>query len=91
MDEWCGLKQGELSTPSDLELLRNHWECLLGKKDTTLDVLAELETTMTEGASMAETAEFTPVEHSTTLLDSQALLVLESTSIEVMVVLSRFD
>ena len=29
---------------------------------------------MTEGASMAETAEFIPVEHSTTLLDSQASL-----------------
>ena len=28
---------------------------------------------MTEGASMAETAEFTPVEHSTTLLDSQSI------------------
>ena len=33
---------------------------LLGEKDRTLEVLAELEATMTEGASMAETAEFTP-------------------------------
>ena len=64
---------------------------LLGEKDTTLEVLAESEATMTEGASVAETVELTPVEHNTTLLDSAASLVLESTSIEVMVVLSRFD
>ena len=57
----------------------------------TLDDLVQSSKLAPDQERPVETAEFTPVEHSTTLLDSQALLVLESTSIEVMVVLSRFD